>query len=344
MPISVALDAMGGDWGPEVNLKGALLALEKNSDFHILLVGDQSKLEPLIRKRKFKKKFNLFRERISFVHAPEIIEMDEPASTALKKKTQSSIHLGLEQIKNEKAQAFVSMGNSGAIMAASVKVLGKLPGIERPAIIVKIPTQSHFVYLLDAGANVDCKPVQLLRFAQMGHSYLKYLEGISHPRLALLSNGSETSKGNELTRQTHELMISFSVPGYQGYVEGYDVFNHQVDLIVCDGFIGNVTLKVVEGFAKMVVLWFQQSVRKDIKSLVGLLLMKKLLRKFKDRFHYQSHGAAPLLGSEGIVFIGHGKSKEQAISNGLLAALSAHSKNLLHHLKTELSQLESAHS
>lgn len=338
MPISVALDAMGGDFGPEVNLRGALLALEKDLDLSIVLVGEEAQLKTLLHKRRFKRKLKLFGTRLSIVHAPEVIEMHEPASTALKKKTRSSLHVGLELIKENKSHAFISMGNSGAIMAASVKVLGKLPGIERPAIIVKIPTHSNFVYLLDAGANVDCKPAQLLRFAQMGYVYLKYLEKISNPRLALLSNGSESTKGNELTRQTHELLTSVSLPGYQGYIEGYDVFNHQVDLIVCDGFIGNVTLKVVEGFAKMVVLWFQQSIRKDIKSLVGLLLMKKLIKKFKDRFHYQSHGAAPLLGSDGIVFIGHGKSKERAICNGILAAGQAFQSQLLEQLKRQLEQ------
>lgn len=334
--VKVVLDAMGGDYGPEVNLQGALLALSASSELRVILVGDEKTLRTLLRKKRFKALVQKTQERLSIVHASEVITMEDPASAAVRKKTQSSIHIGLRLVKEQQAGSFVSMGNSGAVMVAAMTVLGRLPEIERPAIIVKVPTHSGFVFLLDAGANVDCKPAQLVRFAEMGNVYLKEVEKVKAPKVGLLSNGTEASKGNELTRSTHEILTQKKTMDYVGYVEGYDVFNHQVDLVVCDGFVGNVTLKVVEGFANMVVLWFRRAIKKDIKSLVGLVLMKKLLEKFKAQFHYQSHGAAPLLGSDGLVFIGHGKSKEKAICNGILAAATACQKDLIHRLKTEL--------
>lgn len=332
----VVLDAMGGDFGPEVNLHGALLALSQSHDLTLTLVGEERVLSPLIKKKRYRSLLKSVQSRLSVVHADEVISMDDSASLAARGKINSSIHVGLRLVKDKQADAFVSMGNSGAIMVASLRELGRLPEIDRPAIIVKVPTHSGFVFLLDAGANVDCKPIQLVRFAEMGRIYLESIEKIKSPRVGLLSNGSESHKGNELTRSTHELLKKISFPNYLGYVEGYDVFNHTVDLVVCDGFIGNVTLKVVEGFANMVVLWFQRAIRKDIKSLVGLVLMRQLIKKFKNQFHYQAHGAAPLLGSDGIVFIGHGKSKEKAICNGILAAAVASKQNLIEHIRTQL--------
>jgi len=336
--ITVVLDAMGGDHGPEVNIRGALLALKDSLDLSIILVGPEAELQALLRRRRFKPHLKKVEKRLEIVHAAEVIGMDESASTALRKKTQSSIHVGLKLLKENRGDAFISMGHSGAVMAASIMVLGRLPEIERPAIIIKVPTASGFVFLLDAGANVDCKPLQLAQFAKMGSTYLEAIEGIKTPKIGLLSNGSESHKGNELTRQTHDLLVSLSLPNYCGYVEGYDVFNHKVDLVVCDGFVGNVTLKLVEGFASMVISWFQRAIRKDVKSIVGLVLMRNLLRKFRQQFHYSSHGAAPLLGSDGLVFIGHGKSKETAISNGILSAAEAARKNLVPLLRQRLKE------
>jgi glycerol-3-phosphate acyltransferase PlsX len=336
--VRVVLDAMGGDYGPEVNFLGALQALKSCPELFLFLVGDEPTLSKLRKKKRYRSYLKAVGSRLEIVAAEESIGMEEAASSAARKKLKSSIHVGLELIKNKKADAFISMGNSGAVMVASMLVLGRLPEIERPAIIVKVPTHSGFVYLLDAGANVDCKASQLVRFAEMGRVYLDKVEKIKEPRVGILSNGSEPTKGNEVTRQSHSNLESISFTIYVGYVEGYDVFDHKVDLVVCDGFVGNVTLKVVEGFANMVVLWFRKAIKKDIKSLVGLVLMKKLIQKFKDQFHYQSHGAAPLLGSDGIVFIGHGKSKEKAICNGILAAASACKHNLIEHLRSQLEQ------
>jgi len=334
--VRVVLDAMGGDYGPEVNFHGALLALSQSQDLNLVLVGDESALSSLMRKKRYKNLLKSAQSRLAIIACNEVIGMNDSASVAARSKTNSSIHVGLRLLKDKKADAFVSMGNSGAIMVASVRELGRLPDIERPAIIVKVPTHSGFVFLLDAGANVDCKPLQLVRFAEMGKVYLESIEKIKSPRVGLLSNGTESHKGNDLTRNTHELLKQVSFPNYLGYVEGYDVFNHTVDLVVCDGFVGNVTLKVVEGFANMIVLWFRRAIRKDIKSLVGLVLMRQLIKKFKDQFHYQAHGAAPLLGSDGIVFIGHGKSKEKAICNGILAAAVASKQNLIGHIRSQL--------
>ncbi len=334
--VVIALDAMGGDHGPEPTLLGGLQALRLNPHLSLAIVGDEAQLNALLRRKKFNTLFKEVKSRVKWVHAEEVIHMEDSASTAIRKKTQSSIHVGLQVVKSGEAQAFISFGNSGAVMAASTVVLGKLPEIERPAILVKVPTHTGAFFLLDAGANVDCKPQQLVRFAEMGKIFLEKIEQVKNPKVALLSNGSEVTKGNELTRATHDLLVKRSFPNYVGYVEGYDVFNHEVDLVVCDGFVGNVTLKVVEGFANMAVLWFRKAIKKDIKSLVGLVLMRKLIQKFKDRFHYQSHGAAPLLGSQGVVFIGHGKSTEKAVCNGILAAYHAVKQDLLKHLSSQV--------
>lgn len=334
--VTVALDAMGGDYGSEVNVRGALLALQHSPNLSILLVGQEAELKSQLNKRRFKHLLKKVEKRIAIVNADEVIGMDESASTALRKKTRSSIHIGLQLTKDKKADAFISMGHSGAVMAASMVVLGRLPHIERPAIIVKVPTNTGFVFLLDAGANVDCKPVQLVQFAEMGRTYIETIEGLPSPKVGLLSNGSESHKGTETTRQAHELLFSIKFPNYTGYIEGYDVFNHKVDLVVCDGFVGNVTLKLVEGFAAMVVVWFRKAIRKDVKSLVALVLMRNLLKNFKSQFHYQAHGAAPLLGSDGVVFIGHGKSNDLAVKNGILAAAQAGQSKLVDKLRYQL--------
>lgn len=315
MTVRIAVDAMGGDYAPEVNVVGTLGALEAAPDLHVLLVGQEEAIRKSLKKHKA-----TTRDRLSILHADEVISMEDHAGSAMRKKKGSSIHVGLQAVKDGKADAFISAGNSGAVMTAALFVLGRIPGVERPAIVIKFPTANDYVVLLDGGANVDCKPSHLFQFAVMGRIYTQVVEGKNHPRIGLLSNGSEEHKGNELTRETHNLLKSANLPDYIGPVEGFDFFRGTADVIVCDGFVGNVSLKLAEGLADTAFQWFRKEIRKDVSSLVGLLLMKKLLKKFKSKFDYEPYGAAPLLGIDGMVLISHGSSTHVAIQNGILTA------------------------
>jgi glycerol-3-phosphate acyltransferase PlsX len=223
-------------------------------------------------------------------------------------------------VQEGEADAFISAGNSGAVMAGALLILGRLAEVERPAIIVKLPTAHGYSILLDVGANVDCKPQHLAQFAAMGHVYAEVIEGIQRPRIGLLSNGSEAHKGNDLTRETHGLIKSRKHLNYVGYVEGFDLYRGTADVIVCDGFVGNVVLKSAEGLADTCFQWFRMAIRKDFVGLIGVALLRKVFRSFRKKFDYQPYGAAPLLGINGMVLISHGSSTEVAIRNGILTA------------------------
>ncbi len=327
----VAVDVMGGDFGPAVNVKGALMALESAPDLGLCLVGDEQIVKRELRRHGAKPS-----DLVAVVPASETISMDDPAATSIRSKKNSSLHVGLELVKSGRAQAFFSAGHSGAVMAGAALILGRLKGVERPAILVRLPTAEGFVAVLDAGANVDCRPSHLVQFAEMGHVYASSVEGIERPRIALLANGSESHKGNELTRAAHEVLAAQTELNFTGYVEGFDVFRGSVDVVVCDGFVGNVLLKVAEGLADTTFRWFRAELRKSPLGLVGVALLKKTLKKFKSKFDYQPYGAAPLLGIRGMVLIGHGASTEIAIRNGILTAMRAVEGRLLEKMSEKL--------
>jgi len=313
--VRIAVDAMGGDAAPGVNVRGALLALEADPDLAIDLVGPRQVVLQECEKQACKES-----DRLAVVDCGEVISMEDHAATVARRKRDSSIHVCMRRVKEGSAQAALSAGNSGAVMAVALLELGRLPGVERPAIVVKLPTAEGSVILLDVGANVDCRPSQLVQFAQMGEVYARVVESIAKPRVALLSNGSETHKGNDLTRETDELIRKIDYLQYLGYVEGFDLFRGTADVVVCDGFVGNVTLKVAEGLADTAFRWFRQEVRKNIRGLLGVFLLGNTLRGFRSKFDYQPYGAAPLLGINGMVLISHGSSTEIAIRNGILTA------------------------
>jgi glycerol-3-phosphate acyltransferase PlsX len=306
---------MGGDFAPGVNVKGALLALRDEPDLHLILVGPEELLLSELRAQKAGPS-----DRLTLVQADEVVSMEDHAASGIRKKKNSSIHVGLRLVKERKADAFVSAGNSGAVMAGALLILGRLADVERPAIVVKLPTAEGFVIILDAGANVDCKPSHLVQFAEMGHVFAKVIEGIAEPKIGVLSNGSEAHKGNELTRETYSLLKDRRDLKCVGYVEGYDLFKGTADVVVCDGFVGNVVLKLAEGLARSSLQWFRKEVRRDLLGLAGVVLMQRLLRRFKDKFDYEPYGAAPLLGIDGMVLISHGSSTEVAIRSGILTA------------------------
>lgn len=323
---------MGGDYAPEINIEGALLALKDDPEISIQLVGDR----PLLLK-KLGKSGTKESDRLQIIHAEEVITMEDHASHGMRKKKKSSIHIGLQQVKEGKADAFISAGNSGAVMAVSIMVLGRLEGVERPAILIKLPSLEDFVILLDAGANVDCKPSHLFQFAEMGRIYAELVENRKKPSIGLLSNGSEESKGNELTRETHALLKANKVPNYKGYVEGFDIYHGTTDIVVCDGFVGNVALKVSEGLAETAFNWFKKEISNNkISGMIGILFLRGILKAFKQKFDYKPYGSAPLLGIDGVVFISHGSSNAVAIRNGILTAKKGVQSQFVHKMREQL--------
>ena len=309
----IALDAMGGDRAPRVIVEGAIQALREYKDLEIILVGDE---------KRVKKELSKYRTKglsLSIIHASQVVEMDELPTTALRQKKDSSIMVSARLMKERKAQAIVSAGNTGAAMVATKVVLGTLEGIERPTIATLMPHVYGVSILTDVGANVDCKPQHLLQFAIMGNTYAKEILGIEKPRVGLLSVGKEKIKGNELTRATYELLEKTSL-NFVGNVEGRDIFKGSVDVIVCDGFIGNVVLKTAESLAETIQGMLKREIKKNLLRKLGALLSIGAYRALKKRVDYSEYGGAPLLGIDGVCIITHGGASALAIRNALRVA------------------------
>ncbi len=331
-PICIAVDAMGGDHSPAVNVRGSLRALEREPSLRIALAGPKPVLEAELARYGAKRS-----DRIVIHDADDIISMDDPAVQAARQKQDSSMHVAMRLVKEGTADAFLSAGNSGAVMTVALFELGRLKNVERPAIVVKLPTVDGWVVLLDVGANVDCRPEHLVQFARMGAVFCTTIEGLPSPRIGLLSNGSEPHKGCELTRATHALLLNTPHLNYLGNVEGSDLFRGGVDVVVCDGFVGNVALKVSEGLAEASFLWFKNQLGKSLLGIAGSLLIKETLKRFRKKFDSEPYGAAPLLGIEGLVLISHGSASELAISNGIQTAVRGVQQRFLERMKEALS-------
>jgi glycerol-3-phosphate acyltransferase PlsX len=316
----IAVDAMGSDAAPRVELEGVLAAV-RASGVQVTLVGDEKRLRTELAALGASAK-----DSIVIRHAPDVITMHDSPSMAVKQKKQSSMRVCFDLVKTGEADAVVSAGNSGAMMACGLFVLGRLPGVERPAIVTTFPTKAGECALLDMGANVDPKPTVLAQFAVLGSVYARLLHGKSKPRVGLLSNGSEDHKGTPLTRDAHQLLSRPDPAGdadftYVGYVEGRDIFRGQVDVVVTDGFTGNVVLKSVEGAAEVILDMVREEVaRAGLLSKLGAALMTGALKKLRRRTDYAEHGGAPLLGVDGVALICHGGSNAMAIKNAVLVA------------------------
>jgi glycerol-3-phosphate acyltransferase PlsX len=311
-PIVVAVDAMGGDHAPSHEVAGAVMAARR---WHIpvVLVGRTDQLE---RELACHQTVGL---EIAIRHASEVVGMRDSASDAVRKKKDSSIRVAFDMVKAGEARAVVSTGNSGATMAAGMFVLKRVPGIDRPAIATIVPNLKDQTVVLDVGGNVDCKPVHLARFAFMGSVYARRALGKQRPRVGLLSNGEELSKGNELTRDTHQLLENTPL-NYVGYVEGRDVYNGSVDVVVCDGFVGNVVLKVSEGLADALGRMLRTELEGKLMARLGYLLARPALNAFRKKVDYAEYGGAPLLGIQGTGMICHGSSSPRAIMNAIRMA------------------------
>ncbi|HEY3282136.1 MAG TPA: phosphate acyltransferase PlsX [Armatimonadota bacterium] len=328
MSISVALDAMGGDKAPKEVVAAAVLAT-KDPNLEIFLVGDQERVKPLLGAEGT-------HPRIHVVHAASVVGMNEPASQALRRKD-CSLRVAAQLVKDGTAQAFVSAGNSGAMMAAAAKELGPIEGIDRPAIAMTLPNLKGRMVIVDAGANVDCSAEMMNQFAVMGASYAEVL-GIARPRVALISIGEEECKGNNLTRAAARL-ISATDLNFVGNVEGNHLFEGAADVIVCDGFVGNVILKLTEGVAEYMVSVLKDQVhRAPLWTRVGSLLMRPVWRGLKRHADYAEYGGAPLLGIRGVCMVCHGRSNARAIAVMVKQAAEAVSLELVPRITRHLSR------
>lgn len=312
----IALDAMGGDRGPELIIQGALLALRESSDFDIVLLGPEDFLKKYLADQGIEAALE---NRLHIEHAPETILMDEAPVEAVRRKKNSTIMVGFDLVRNGQADAVVSAGNSGATMASAVRKLGRLKGISRPGIASLFPTMKKPVMIMDIGANVDCRPKHLVQFAIMASSCISKIQNISNPRVGLLSIGEEASKGNALVKEAHDLLLASNL-NFIGNVEGRDVYQGDVDVIVCDGFVGNVSLKVSEGLAEAAMQMLKSEIVKSFRAKLGYLLMRTAFASFRKRVDYAEYGGAPLLGINGTGIISHGKSNATAIKNAILVA------------------------
>src|ERR687892_87896 len=305
----IAVDAMGGDYAPAAVVEGALLA-SQDLDVEIVLVGQADAIEHELAKHRNG-------QNLKIVAASQVVPMHESPSIALRKKD-SSIKVGFEMMKRGEVEAVVSAGNSGAMMAVGMFVMGTLSQVDRPAILAVVPSAGKGTVIVDAGANVDCKPRHLVQFGFMGSIYAEQVLGITRPRVAVLSNGEEENKGNDLTRAASEQLAQTSL-NYIGYVEGRDIFNGKVDVIVCDGFTGNIALKTMEGAAKFAGEVLKDAFQKKLSSRLGYLMSRNSLREAYRRLDYAEYGGAPLIGLDGVAIIAHGGSDPRAIKNAIRA-------------------------
>jgi len=312
--MKIAVDAMGGDYAPDVVVIGAIEAA-KSYDIEILLVGKEKLVSEMLLKYKWSDS-----EKIKIVNAEEVITMSDAPTISVRKKKNSSISVGINLLKNKEADAFVSAGNTGAVVCAATLFLGLLKGIERPGIAIAFPTLNGVSMLIDAGANIDPKPAHLLQYGIMAEAYYENVLGLKkNPSVGLLNVGEEATKGTEFIKETHDL-LSKAPFNFIGNVEGKDIFSGKCDVIVCDGYVGNVALKVTESVAEMVHDLLKRRILQGILGKLGVLLLVKNLKKLKKDLDYAEYGGAPLLGVNGVVIIGHGRSSSTAIKNAIRVA------------------------
>ncbi len=310
---TIALDAMGGDHAPRVEVEGAILAA-RELGVRVLLVGLESQVREELDRHRHQGL------PIEIVPATEVIAMTDSPSQAFRRKKESSVHVAARLVRDGKADALVSAGNTGAVMTVARFVIGTLPSVDRPALAAAFPNMKEKVsVILDVGANVDSKPEQIEQFAVMGDIYFRAIWGVKRPRVALLSIGEEEAKGNELTREA-TIRLKNSSLNFIGNVEGRDVFRGNVDVVVCDGFIGNVALKISEGLVEHIGSMLKKAIKSSLTSQIGYALSKRAFDDFRKRTDYSETGGAPLLGIRGITVIGHGRSNPNAIKNAIRVA------------------------
>ena len=323
-PIKIAIDAMGGDYAPAAVVNGAVLAV-RELGIPLILVGNQDLIAKELNGLTYDP--NLITVR----HCTQVAGMGESPIDVIRRKKDASIRVALELVKNGEADGVVSAGNSGATMALGVVVLGKLPGVERPALGAILPSHSSSTLVIDVGANVDCTASQLVQFAIMAEPLARYIMKRPNPRVGVMSIGEEESKGNDLVRQTAEILKKTPL-NFIGNVEGGDIFSGKVDVIVCDGFVGNVCLKLSESLAETVKVMLKEEISSSLGSKIGFLFMKSAFKRFSKRVDYAEYGGVPLLGVNGVVVVGHGASNPKAVMSAIRVAIQAVENRMIEHV------------
>ncbi len=325
----IIVDAMGGDFAPRNAVVGAIQAFNENKNFELLLVGKQEEIKKVLTSE------NLSFNHENIINAEQVIEMEETPTTAIKSKPDSSIVVGCNWVRDHKADAFVSAGNTGAMMAASTLIIGRLPGVGRPTIGSFIPNEAGISTLFDVGASVDSKAKHLLEYAIMGTIFVQEIYGIQNPKVGLLSVGEEKSKGNEVSVAAYELLSKTKL-NFIGNVEGRDILKGTVHVVVCDGFVGNILLKFGEGLVSYLRFKLRQFADKGFINKLKVGLVRGVLRQVLKDFDYQEYGGVPLLGVDGISIIGHGSSTPKAIKNMVLRANEMYEKNLVEKISNSI--------
>jgi phosphate acyltransferase len=333
--IWIAVDAMGGDAAPGHVVDGALAAA-RHFDLGVTLVGQADRIEAELSRHYFAD-----RTRVRIVDAPDVVAMADAPSAALRRKPGASIKRAAELVAAGEASAVFSAGHTGATVMAAHAAFGMLTGVDRPALAATIPTREHPAILLDVGASVECRPQHLLQFAVMGSVYARVVQGVEQPRIGLLSIGEEATKGNELTREAHRLLKSSALP-FVGNVEAQQLYSGAADVIVCDGFTGNIALKVSEGLADVMEDLLGEELSRTITMRVGSLLTRRAMRHFRRRVDYSEYGGAPLLGVAAVTVVGHGRSSAVAVRNAVGLAHRFAASNFIERIQHEIAATSAA--
>ncbi|ADQ14977.1 phosphate acyltransferase PlsX [Halanaerobium hydrogeniformans] len=331
----IAVDVMSGEKAPEELIKGAVNAAKEEADIELTLIGRYDIINQELAK------LDIDKNRVKIEKADQIINMDEAPIKALKKKKNATVNVGAKLLRSGEIDAFISPGNTGSVMAGSLLRVGRIKGISRPPIAVNFPAKKGSTLVLDNGANTDCSPENILQFALMGQLYAKHIMKIDEPRVALLNIGEEKSKGNNLSKESYELLEKDPrIKNFIGNCEGRDIFEDKCDVLVTDGFVGNVVLKTTEGAASFFVELIKESFESDLRSKLAGLLIKPYLKKVLNKIDYRQYGGAPLLGIKGVVIIAHGSSDATAICNAVKAAKNSVKENIVSLIKSEVEKNE----
>ncbi len=328
--IKIAVDAMGGDYAPGEMVRGAVEALKKKDQVTVILVGQKDKIA------KELEQYTYPADRLSIVHASEVIETGEPPVNAVRKKKDSSIVVGMNLVKKGEADAFVSAGSSGAILVGGQIIVGRIRGVERPPLAPLIPTRKGVSLLIDCGANVDARSSHLVQFARMGSIYMEHVIGIKHPRVAIVNIGAEEEKGNALVKETYPLLKACGDINFTGSIEAREIPEGGADVIVCEAFVGNVILKLYEGVGATMLSMVKEGMMANLKSKIGALLAKPALKETMKAFDASQYGGAPLLGLKGLVVKTHGNSKSVEVCNSILQCITFKEQQINEKIKESL--------
>ena len=312
----IAVDAMGGDNAPKEIIKGAVEAVQKRDDIQLILTGKEEVIADELAGYTYNK------EQITIVNTTEVIETAEPPVMAIRRKKDSSIVVGLKLVKEKKADAFVSAGSSGAVLAGGQLLVGRIKGVERPPLAPLIPTEKGFALLIDCGANVDARPSHLVQFAKMGSIYMKHVMGVKNPKVGIVNIGAEEEKGNALVKETFPLLKECRDINFTGSIEAREIPHGQADVIVCEAFVGNVILKLYEGVGSVLISKMKKGMMTSLRSKIGALLVKPALKSTMKDFDASEYGGAPLLGLNGLVVKTHGSSTSKEVCNSILQCVT----------------------